>query len=297
MRLEWSVLSPAWQTSIAVVLAMGGMVSGEARQDTQMLILTKPASRATYVAAMFGIQAGFLVVTTLGAGVIELAVSRLLFPDNPVAPLVATTSAWLVLALVGSVSLGSPLAASGVSLAAMVVMLLLTLREPTERYSPGRPDRAHVPPRCGRDRRAAVAGADGARMRRRRRDPSRRRLPTSRTVTAGSLRGDPQRQHEAYEDGQSAPPGPALGASDAFLSLSGLIHAVRLDGAVRRQNRIKTEPARGPMLPALCGENEPQRHGQQQNPPTQGERQGQTPLPRGVPETRGGQCQDSTGSR
>lgn len=52
--------------------------------------------------------------------------SRLLFPDNPVAPLVATTSAWLVLALVllaptlvGSVSLGSPLAASGVSLAAM----------------------------------------------------------------------------------------------------------------------------------------------------------------------------------
>ena len=149
MRLEWSVLSPAWQTSIAVVLAMGGMVSGEARQDTQMLILTKPASRATYVAAMFGIQAGFLVVTTLGAGVIELAVSRLLFPDNPVAPLVATTSAWLVLALVGSVSLGSPLAASGVSLAAMVVMLLLTLREPTERYSPGRPDWAHVPPRCG----------------------------------------------------------------------------------------------------------------------------------------------------
>lgn len=143
MRLEWSVLSPAWQTSIAVVLATGGMVSGEARQDTQMLILTKPASRATYVAAMFGIQADFLVVTTLGAGVIELAVSRLLFPDNPVAPLVATTSAWLVLALVllaptlvGSVSLGSPLATSGVSLVAMVVMLLLTLREPVERYSP-----------------------------------------------------------------------------------------------------------------------------------------------------------------
>ncbi len=130
------VLSPAWQTSIAVVLATGGMVSGEARQDTQMLIFTKPASRVTYVAAMFGVQAGFLVVTTLGARIIKLAVSRLLFPDNPVAPLVATTSAWLVLALVGSVSLGSPLAASGVSLAAMVVMLLLTLREPTERYSP-----------------------------------------------------------------------------------------------------------------------------------------------------------------
>lgn len=133
-------------------------------------------------------------------------------------------------------------------------------------------------------------------MRRRWCDPS-RRLPTSRTVTAGSLRGEPQRQHEAHEDGQGAPPGPALGASDAFLSLGGLIHAVRLDGAVRRQDRIEAEPARGSMLPALCGENEPQRHGQQQNPPAQGERQGQTPLPRGVPETRGGQCQDSTGPR
>ena len=113
MRLEWSVLSPAWQTSIAVVLAMGGMDSGEARQDTQMLILTKPASRATYVAAMFGIQAGFLVVTTLGAGVIELAVSRLLFPDNPVAPLVATTSAWLVLALWAPDERNSPAGPTG----------------------------------------------------------------------------------------------------------------------------------------------------------------------------------------
>ena len=153
------------------------------------------------------------------------------------------------------------------------------------------------PPRCGRDRRAVVAGVDGARMRRRWCDPSRRRPPTSRTVTAGSLRGEPQRQHEPHEDGQGAPPGPALGASDAFLSLGGLIHAVRLDGAVRRQDRIEAEPARGPVLPALCGENEPQRYGQQQNPPAQGERQGQTPLPRGVPETRGGQCQDSTGPR
>ena len=83
MRLEWSDLSPAWQTSIAVVLATGGMVSGEAQQGTDALILTKPVSRATYVAAMFDVQAGFLVVTTLGSGVIEFAVSRLLFSRHP----------------------------------------------------------------------------------------------------------------------------------------------------------------------------------------------------------------------
>lgn len=54
----------------------------------------------------------------------------------------ATTSAWLVLSLVsltatlvGSVSLGSPMAASGVGLAAMVVVLLPALWEPAERYS------------------------------------------------------------------------------------------------------------------------------------------------------------------
>lgn len=69
-------------------------------------------------------------------------------PDNPVAPLVATTSAWLVLALVllvatlvGSVSLGRPLAASGVDLAAMVVVLLLALWDPAERNSPAGPTR------------------------------------------------------------------------------------------------------------------------------------------------------------
>lgn len=67
-------------------------------------------------------------------------------PDNPVAPLVATMSAWLVLALVllvatlvGSVSLGRPLAASGVDLTAMVVVLLLALWDPVERNSPAGP--------------------------------------------------------------------------------------------------------------------------------------------------------------
>ena len=42
----------------------------------------------------------------------------------------------LAATLVGSVSLGSPLAASGVCLAAIVVVLLLALWEPAERYSP-----------------------------------------------------------------------------------------------------------------------------------------------------------------
>lgn len=107
-----------------------------------MLILTKTVSRGTYVAAMFGVQTDFLVVTTLSARVIELAVSGLLVPDNPMAPLLATTSAWLALALVllaatlvRSANLSRPLATSGVGMAAMVIVFLLALWEPAERYN------------------------------------------------------------------------------------------------------------------------------------------------------------------
>ena len=67
-----------------------------------------------------------------------------------------------------------------------------------------------------------VAGEDRARTRRRQCAPSRHRLPTTRIVPAGSLGGEPQRQYEANQNSQGTPQGPALGASDALLSLGGL---------------------------------------------------------------------------
>ena len=67
-----------------------------------------------------------------------------------------------------------------------------------------------------------VADADRPRTRRRQCAPSRHRLPTTRIVTAGSLGGEPQRQYEANQNSRGTPQGPALGASDALLSLGGL---------------------------------------------------------------------------
>lgn len=128
---------------LTVILTTGGLISGEARQGTQILVLTKPITRSAYVVAKFVAHSGFLVVTTCCAAGIELALTAALFANVDAGLLLAQTGAWLVLALVlmsctllGSASLNSGLAAAGVGLGGMLALLLAGLWEPATRYTP-----------------------------------------------------------------------------------------------------------------------------------------------------------------
>lgn len=128
---------------IAILLATGGTINAEARQGTQILILTKPVSRWGYVLAKFTSTALFCTVTvTLAAG-LEYATSLCFFHDSRPVPLIQLTATWLLYALVliavtlvGSAILDSALAASGIGLAAMLTLGLLGLWGPAQNYTP-----------------------------------------------------------------------------------------------------------------------------------------------------------------
>lgn len=154
--LQITIPDPTWQDTLtqwnknlgqlgtlAVLLVFGGVISGEARQGTHVLIVTKPVSRRAYVLAKFAAAAVLLVAATMVAMLVEHVVSLIFFPDAQLVPLVGLTGAWLVQAmlwlavvLVASGVVDSPIAASGVGLGVVMVVALVGLWRPAVAYSP-----------------------------------------------------------------------------------------------------------------------------------------------------------------
>ena len=120
---------------IVVILMSGSMISSEARQGTQVLILTKPVSRQAYVLAKYTAQMIFVGIVTIVAATVEIALATALFPETQVGVALQLTGVWLLLALVllAFTLVGS---AAGIALAAMLVLLLLGLWGPATRYTP-----------------------------------------------------------------------------------------------------------------------------------------------------------------
>jgi len=84
---------------IAIIVTGAGAVSGERRAGTAGLVLTKPLSRAAFVAAKIVSQSTLIVVTTAAGAGICIAMTALCFGASPVAAFLAAVGLWLVYAL------------------------------------------------------------------------------------------------------------------------------------------------------------------------------------------------------
>lgn len=85
--------------TFALVIMWGGLVSGERKSGTAVLVLTKPLSRTAYVLAKVLSAALLLVVTVCAGAVITWALTLATFGKAPAEPLVAITGPWLAYAL------------------------------------------------------------------------------------------------------------------------------------------------------------------------------------------------------
>ncbi len=118
--------------ALAVLIAYGGLVSGELRGGPGVLVLTKPLSRPAYVLAKLAAQASLLIVATVAATVLCVGVTAALFEAGPVGDVLTAVALWLayalwLLCLVLALSsfLSAPAAASAAGVGVYVLLAVL----------------------------------------------------------------------------------------------------------------------------------------------------------------------------
>lgn len=128
----------------AIILSLGGCVSGEVRQGTAVLVLTKPLSRAAFILAKVVAHICLIVVATTGGAALTWAVTRVAFPAAPLGPLMRATATWLLLAslfvalmVLASSLVGSAAGAAGLGLLAFVVLGMAAFWAPARLGPPG----------------------------------------------------------------------------------------------------------------------------------------------------------------
>lgn len=126
-----------------VIVLLAGVVCGECRQGTAVLVLTKPLGRRSFLLAKAMVHTGVLAVAVAAGTAMTWAVTRLLFPVAPAGPLIAAAAAWLVLGalfvaiiLLASSCVSSTGAAAGLGLAAYLLLTLGGLWAPLKRFTP-----------------------------------------------------------------------------------------------------------------------------------------------------------------
>lgn len=127
----------------ALIIALGGAISGEKRVGTSIMVLTKPVSRAGFVLAKFVSTAILLVAATALTMLITWGLTLIWFPDAPFGPLVAATAAWLLFALLlvavvmlGSAAVDSGAGAAGIGLGFFFLLMLSGVWGPMLRWTP-----------------------------------------------------------------------------------------------------------------------------------------------------------------
>lgn len=128
---------------IAVIIVYGGLVSGEVRSGTAVLVLTKPLSRTAFIVAKSGVQSIFLAVLVGAGALVTWALTLLIFGTAPAGALWSATGAFFVLALlfIGfmtlfSVLIGSAAGAAGAGLGVYVALSVAAIWKPLGDYSP-----------------------------------------------------------------------------------------------------------------------------------------------------------------
>jgi ABC-2 type transport system permease protein len=130
-------------TLFALVIAYGGIVSGEVRSGTAALTLAKPLSRAAFVTGKWLSQAVVVVAGTALATLICIGLTQLLFGGGPAARTAVAVALWAAYALMLlavmvllSVELRAPAAASGAGVGVFAALLVLAQFDVTSNVTP-----------------------------------------------------------------------------------------------------------------------------------------------------------------
>lgn len=128
---------------ILVVVLFAGVICGECRQGTAVLMLTKPLRRSTFVLAKAVTAMAVVAGSVAAATALTWLVTRLLFPVAPVGPLVAAVGGWLLLAgvfiavtVLASAWVQASGAAAGIGLAAYLLLTVAGVWAPLRRVTP-----------------------------------------------------------------------------------------------------------------------------------------------------------------
>lgn len=128
---------------IAIIIVYAGLVSGEIRSGTAVLVLTKPLSRTAFVTAKAAVHSLFLVCIVAVGALLTWGLTWLIFGSAPAAALWSATGAFLLLGLVFvalmtllSVLIRSTAGAAGAGLGVYVVLSIAAIWKPLGTYSP-----------------------------------------------------------------------------------------------------------------------------------------------------------------
>ena len=131
------------QLGVFVLLGtLGGLVSGEVRQGTALLVLTKPVSRASFLVAKLVANTVLVVVSAVGGVLVTWGLTVAMFDPVQLGPLLRATGAWLVFAgmviglMVALSTRFSTLSAVGLGFGVFIVLSLLGLWGPATRWTP-----------------------------------------------------------------------------------------------------------------------------------------------------------------
>jgi ABC-2 type transport system permease protein len=126
-----------------LVVITAGAISGQVRNGTAVLLLTKPVSRPAFVLAPLVSTLALVIGATVAASALTWGVTRAVFGTAPAGPLTAAVGAWLVVAfLVVAVSLlasaltDAQAGASGIGIGAWLLLAVLSAWPAAARYSP-----------------------------------------------------------------------------------------------------------------------------------------------------------------
>jgi ABC-2 type transport system permease protein len=130
-------------TLFALVIAYGGIVSGEVRGGTAALTLAKPLSRAAFVLGKWLSQAAVILIAAALGTIICVGLTQLLFDGGPAGRLVLAVALWAFYALMLlavmvllSIELKAPAAASGAGVGVYAALLVLAQFEVTSSATP-----------------------------------------------------------------------------------------------------------------------------------------------------------------
>jgi ABC-2 type transport system permease protein len=128
---------------LALIIVAAGSVSGERRNGTATLVLTKPLSRGAFIVAKLAAQTLVLALVTVVGTCVCWGVTRLIFGAAPIAPLARGVGCWLVLAaffvalsLLCSVLIAAPAGAAGVGIGLWLLLSIFASWAPARAASP-----------------------------------------------------------------------------------------------------------------------------------------------------------------
>jgi ABC-2 type transport system permease protein len=128
---------------IAVIITYGGLVSGEVRSGTAVLVLTKPLSRSAFISVKAAVHSLFLAVVVVAGALFTWGLTWLIFGAAPGVALWKATGEFLALGVLFvclmtllSSLINSSAGAAGAGLGAYIVLAIGAIWKPLGEYSP-----------------------------------------------------------------------------------------------------------------------------------------------------------------